>query len=282
MSRKRKVVYPLATLRRTLLHAALGALATSALVAFQTPAEAQGKPLDAQAGGQAEATSVGVQGTASGDQMGEQPTVTADDVTRAANAEPGSSSSDGKLLPEAPPEAPPPPPRHKGLVLEGELGASKFLGKFGSVAPLGWYLHTQLGYEIFKWLMLFGEGEMTFTDTSNAQGPTETRAFPIFGFGGGARLTVHFSERVAMFVQGDFGAMKSDVTSGALANIGFKSAENIGLYAGGRLGVEWYQIDRHLALAVQLGLRDAFGFKKQIGSDLPLMLDSGLALRYTF
>ena len=221
-----------------------------------------------------------MQGTAQGDQMGDQPQVTSEDVTRAANAEPGAEPN--KLLPEAPIEAPPPPPRHSGVVLESSLGALGFFGKFGSVAPTAFWLHTQLGVEIFKWLMIFGEGELAFTDTSNASGPTETRAFPIFGFGGGPRFTFHFTERVAMFVQGDIGAMKSDVTSGALANIGYKNAENLGLYAGGRVGLEWYQIDRHIALGVQLGLRDAFGFKKQIGSDLPLMLDAGLALRYTF
>lgn len=210
-----------------------------------------------------------------------QPVVTAEVVTNAANAEPGAEEPNG-LLPEAPIEAPPPPPRHKGLVLESSLGALAFFGKFGNVAPTGFWLHSQLGYEFFKWLMVFGEGELAFTDTSNAQGPTETRAFPIYGFGGGARITGHLSDRVALFGQADAGAMKSDVTSGALANIGFKSAESLGLYLGGRIGIEWYQLDRHLALALQVGLRDAFGYKRQIGSDLPLMLDGGLALRYTF
>ncbi|MGH7283667.1 MAG: hypothetical protein ACRELY_19240, partial [Polyangiaceae bacterium] len=269
-----------------LLNVLSGVFAAMALASFSASASAQqGKPIDASAGatasGTTESQDVAAQGTASGDQMGDQPQVTSEDVTRAANSEPGAETPN-KLLPEAPLEAPPPPPRHKGLVLESSIGALGFFGKFGSVAPTAFWLHTQLGYEIFKWLMIFGEGEMAFTDTSNAQGPTETRAFPIFGFGGGPRVTVHFTERVAMFVQGDIGAMKSDVTSGALANIGYKNAENLGLYLGGRIGLEWYQIDRHIALGVQLGLRDAFGYKKQIGSDLPLMLDAGLALRYTF
>jgi hypothetical protein len=210
------------------------------------------------------------------------PVVTAEVVTRAANAEPGADETDDKLLPEAPLESPPPPPRHKGLVLESSLGAADFLGKFGEVAPLGFFMHTQLGYEIFNWLMVFGEGELTFTDTSGNQGPTQAQGFPIFGFGGGVRETVHITDRVAVFVQEDIGAMKSDITTGALANIGYKNAEALGLYFGGRVGVEWYQIDRHLALALQVGLRDALGFKRQVGSDLPLMLDAGLALRYTF
>lgn len=219
-------------------------------------------------------------GTEAVDENG-NPVVTAEVVTRAANADPGAVEDD-KLLPEAPLESPPPPPRHKGLVLESSLGAADFLGKFGATAPLGFWLHTQLGYEIFNWLMVFGEGELTFTDTSGTQGPTQAEGFPIFGFGGGLRATVHLTDRVAIFAQGDLGAMKADITTGALANIGYKNAEALGLYFGGRVGVEWYQIDRHVALALQVGLRDATGFKRVVGSDLPLMLDAGLALRYTF
>lgn len=257
--------------------ALLGVTTAAALATFATPARAQ-KPTDP---GSPPSTDVAVQGTAAGDQMGEPRAVTADDVTRAANAEPGAETPNS-LLPEAPLEAPPPPPRHKGLVLESSLGALGFLGKFGAEAPTAFWLHTQLGYEIFKWLMIYGEGELAFTDTSNGNGPTQTRAFPIFGFGGGPRFTVHFSDRVAIFAQGDIGAMTSDVTSGALANLGFKNAESLGLYFGGRLGIEWYQLDRHIALGLQVGLRDATGFKRVAGSDLPLMIDGGLALRYTF
>ncbi len=248
------------------------ARAQSAHAAASTPS---GDQSGAQAGTGAAAGSEAV------DENG-NPVVTAEVVTRAANAEPGAAEEDDTLLPEAPLEAPPPPPRHKGLVLESSLGASDFLGKFGTVAPLGFWLHTQLGYEFFKWLMVFGEGELMFTDTSGTQGPTQAQGFPIFGFGGGIRETVHLTDRVAIFLQEDIGAMKSDITTGALANIGYKNAENLGLYFGGRVGVEWYQIDRHVALALQVGLRDALGFKRQVGSDLPLMLDAGLALRYTF
>jgi hypothetical protein len=267
-------------LRRALLGvltATLFASTANSAHAQSAHASATTPPVDssgAQAGTGAAAGSEAV------DENG-NPVVTADVVTRAANADPGAVEDD-KLLPEAPLESPPPPPRHKGLVLESSLGAADFLGKFGTVAPLGFWLHTQLGYEFFKWLMVFGEGELSFTDTSGTQGPTQAQGFPIFGFGGGARATVHLTDRVAIFAQGDLGAMKADITTGALANIGYKNAENLGLYFGGRVGVEWYQIDRHIALALQFGLRDATGFKRVVGSDLPLMLDAGLALRYTF
>src|SRR5215470_6437054 len=83
-----------------------------------------------------------------------------------------------------PPEAPPPPPYKKTLVLDSSLGAMMPLGQFRKIAPPGPWLHTQLGYEIFRWLMPFAEAELSFTDTSNEQDPPQTRAFPIYGFGG--------------------------------------------------------------------------------------------------
>jgi hypothetical protein len=268
----------------TLRRALLGVLAATTLATFAGSARAQQHAAAAASASDqtgAQAGTGAAAGTEAVDENG-NPIVTADVVNRAANADPGAMADDDKFLAEAPLESPPPPPRHKGLVLESTLGASDFLGKFGAVTPLGFWLHTQLGYEIFNWLMVFGEGELAFTDTSGTQSPNDARAFPIFGFGGGLRGTVHLTDRVAVFGQGDLGAMKADITTGALANIGYKNAENLGLYVGGRIGVEWYQIDRHLALALQVGLRDALGFKRQVGSDLPLMLDAGLALRYTF
>ena len=92
-------------------------------------------------------------------------------------------------VPAPPAEAPPPPPYKKSLVVDSSLGALVFLGKFGKTAPPAPLIRTQVGYELFKWLMLFGEGELGFTDTSGCQDPPKTRAFPLFGFGGGARFT---------------------------------------------------------------------------------------------
>ena len=47
--------------------------------------------------------------------------------------------------------------------------------------------------------------------------------------------------------------------------------------------MEWYQIDRHMALGLAGGLRDATGFAKTIGAaDTGLMADASAAIRYTF
>jgi hypothetical protein len=185
--------------------------------------------------------------------------------------------------PDADDEAPPPLPRKKGIVVESRLGALAFLGRFRQVAPTAPWFQIDAGYELFRWLLLFGEGELAITDTSVAQDASKARAFPIFGFGAGARFTVHLSERVALYGQGSLGAMKADVAKNAFGLLGYKDAESLGVYLGGRLGVEWYMVDRHLALGFGAGVRDAKGFAKTGPvSDTPLMLDVAVALRYTF
>ncbi len=186
-------------------------------------------------------------------------------------------------LPEAPLEAPPPMRRHKGLVLESSLGGLGFLGQFRHIAPTAPWYHAQLGFEITRWLMLFGEGELAFTSTSTGEDLSHSYAFPIFGFGGGARITLHATDRVAFYVQGSLGAMKADVPQGALQNLGFRNAESLQASFAGRLGVEWYQIDRHLALGAAIGIRDATGFAKLAAkSDSGLMADASAVIRYTF
>jgi hypothetical protein len=182
-----------------------------------------------------------------------------------------------------PPDAPPPVPYKRTVVLDSSLGAMVFLGEFGKVAPPGPWLHTQLGYEVLKWLMLFGEGELAFTDTSRKQDPPKTRAFAIFGGGGGVRFTIRFTDRVGVYAQGSVGMMKADVGTNALGILGFRDAEALNVYLGGRLGFEWFQLDRHFALGLTLGVRTAQGFARTgAGTDSPLVADTGASLRYAF
>jgi hypothetical protein len=178
--------------------------------------------------------------------------------------------------------APPPRPHHRGLVLESTLGALGFLGEFRHVAPPAYWLHAQLGYELLDWLMFLGEGEVAFTDTGESQDESHARAFPIWGCGAGARGTFRLSGRVASFVQGQFGVLAADIAHNALTVLGFREAESLKSSFGLRVGVEWFQLDRHMALLAQIGIREAQGFGKLTTSDLPLMWDAGLGLNYTF
>jgi hypothetical protein len=222
----------------------------------------------------------------------QQPELTPDTkVDFSTQAEPGlgqgpqtsSAGAGTSTLPEPPAEAPPLRPRHKGVVLETTAGALGFAGDFRHVAPPAFWLHTQLGYEVLRWLMVYGSAELAMTDTSEAADPSHVMAFPIWGFGGGARVTLHATDRVAFFVQGDLGALTSYVPHESLAILGYANAESLHLSFGGRVGVEWYQIDRHIALVAQGGARDAQGFARSIGGgDTPILWDAALGLRYTF
>ncbi len=180
-------------------------------------------------------------------------------------------------------QAPPMRPRHKGLVLESTLGVLAFAGEFRHVSPPAYWLHGLLGYEVFPWLMVFGQAELALTDTSESQDESHTLAYAMWGFGGGARVTVHVSDRVALYGQGDVGALTANVPHDALAILGYRNAESLGAAFGARLGVDWYQMDRHLALSAGLGARIAQGFAKVTDtSDVPIMWDLGAGLRYTF
>jgi hypothetical protein len=199
-------------------------------------------------------------------------------------AEPADSIEQGAApegaLGEAP--APPLPPHHKGLVLESTLGVLAFAGQFRHVAPPAPFVRTLLGYELLQWLMVFGETELAFTDTSESQDASQSRAFALWGFGGGVRAGLHIGS-FGVFVQADVGALAAEVPHDALAYLGFRQAESLGAQFGGRVGIEWYQRDRHLALTLQGGPRVAQGFSKLAASgDLPLMWDAAAGLRYTF
>ena len=211
----------------------------------------------------------------------QQPEITTEQAQAAINI--ADQNKDQSTLPAAPLEAPPPPPRKKGVVLEQSLGAVGWVGKFGGLTGHpGIWLKTQLGYELFKWLMLFGAGDLAFTDTGDSTGPAQNRPFPILGFSGGVRFTIPFTNRVGMYVQGEAGGDIALVKSGVLTNFGYHPAESVGFMAGGRLGFEWFQVDRHLALGVSGGARYMANLAYEGGGDLPLAWDASIDLRYTF
>jgi hypothetical protein len=174
-------------------------------------------------------------------------------------------------------------PRRPGLVLESTLGVLGFAGNFRHVAPPAYWVRGQIGYEFTRGVMVYVDGEAGWTDTSESLEEADTLPVVLWGFGGGLRGTVHASERIAVYLQGEIGALAADVKHDELTVLGFRNAESINPSAGARIGIEWYQMDRHLALALSGGARYAEGFARVVGpTDLPLMWDAGLSLRYTF
>lgn len=174
-------------------------------------------------------------------------------------------------------------PRRPGVVVEATVGVLGFAGNFRHVSPPAYWVHGQVGYELTRGIMIFVDGETGWTDTSESLEEADTLPVVLWGFGGGVRGTVHASERVAAYLQGGVGAFAADVKHDELTVLGFRNAESINPSAGARVGIEWYQMDRHLALAAAGGARYAEGFARVVGpSDLPLIWDAGLSLRYTF
>ncbi len=179
------------------------------------------------------------------------------------------------------PEVPPPPPRHHGFVVESSIGAMQHLGPLKNVTPLAPWFHLQFGFEPVKWAMIFGEGDITLQNTSYAHPPPDPRTFTLFGFGGGVRLTIKPTDRFGIYVQGSIGA--SEVTNDSLYTYGYHDSTSLGPYFGGGLGLEWYQIDPHYALALNGTLRDYNSvLDRQLSSQPALALIVAAALRYTF
>lgn len=179
------------------------------------------------------------------------------------------------------PEVPPPPPRHHGLVVESSIGAMQHLGALKTVSPLSPWFHLQLGFEPVSWVMLFGEGDITLSNTSYAHPPPTPRTYAMFGFGGGVRLTIKPTDRFGIYAQGSIGAAK--VTNDSLVTYGYNDSTSLGPYFGGGLGLEWYQIDPHYALALNSTVRDYNNIlDRSLGNQTALALIVAASLRYTF
>lgn len=173
----------------------------------------------------------------------------------------------------------PPAPRRRGVVLQGSLGALGHLGDMQNVSPVAPWFRLQAGYELFDWLMLFGEADVAMSRTSYASRPPEPRTYALFGFGGGARVTWQALEHFGFYLQGDLGL--ASVNADVLSTYGYREADRLRPYFGGFLGVDWYQVNPHYALSLYAGARDYLStFERIAGERPPITWMSALALRY--
>jgi hypothetical protein len=140
---------------------------------------------------------------------------------------------------------------------------------------------VQVGYEALRFLMVFAEADLVLSNTSYAHRPPPPRTYALWGFGGGLRGTVKAGDRVGLYLQGSLGG--ASVDGDVLGIYGYHDANKFNLYFAGELGVEWYQVSPHLALALHGGVRDyTANFKREQSNQPPLAWVSGLSLRYTF
>ena len=182
---------------------------------------------------------------------------------------------------EEQPEAPPPPPRSSGIVLESSVGALGHLGPLKNVSPTAPWFSFRLGFEPLKWLMLFGEADVAFATTSYATRPPDPRGYALYGFGGGLRFTVRPTDWLGIYVQGSAGV--AEVSEDVLFVYGYTKADALNLYYGGALGLEWYQVSPHLALAVHGGVRSYDeGLHRDRSNEVALAVIAGASLRYAF
>ena len=177
--------------------------------------------------------------------------------------------------------APPLPPRHRGFVVESSIGAFGQIGPMKNISPIAPWFHLQFGYEPLRFLMLFAEGDLMISNTSYAHPPPEPRTYSLWGVGAGLRGTLKPSDRVGLYVQSSLGG--AEVNDDVLGSYGYQNADRFNLYVAAELGLEWYQVSPHLALAAHGGLRDYTAtFKREQSTQPPLAWVSGVSLRYTF
>jgi hypothetical protein len=178
-------------------------------------------------------------------------------------------------------DVPPPLPRKKGFVIESSIGVFGQLGALKNITPNAPWFGLRFGYEPLRWLMAFAETDLFVANTGYAHPPPPPRAYSFWNVGGGVRFTVRPHERFGVYVQGSVGGGRA--TQDVLDIYGYPNANKFGLYVGGELGFEWYQINPHLALALHGGVRDYPSvLKRERDSSAALGWLSGAALRYTF
>ncbi len=194
---------------------------------------------------------------------------------RAMPKSPGDHGADDDL------EAPPPPPRKKGFVVESSIGVMGQIGHLKHITPNAPWFGLRFGYEPLRWLMVFVDGDLFVASTSYAHPPPPPRSFTFWNVGAGFRLTVKPTDRFGVYLQGSLGAGRA--TEDVLRLYGYRHAHELGMYQGAELGVEWYQVNPHLALTLHGGVRNyPRALARDRDSQPPMTWLGGAGLRYTF
>lgn len=178
-------------------------------------------------------------------------------------------------------EAPPLPPRHHGVLVESGIAMVGHLGPLKNISPVSPAFSLKLGFEPFSFLLVFAEGELSIANTSYAQPPPPPRSYRTYAFGGGARLTLPLGELFGAFAEGSAGLAR--VSEDVLAIYGYSDAHELNPYFGGRVGLEWYPVNPHLALGLGGGVRSySAGLTRERSSDPALAWSFGPAISYRF
>lgn len=206
--------------------------------------------------------------------------ITTGEIEGWLEAEPGGTPADKGGTPAE--EQPLPAPRRHGFVLESGVGFVTQVGSLAHITPTAPDFELRFGYEFLTWLMPFIEADIAFANTSYASEPPPPRSYFHFAAGGGARFTLPVGRILAVFAQGSLG-LAAISEQNVLSIYGFPDADEPNLYLDGRIGLEWYQVNPHLALGVHGGLRSyGQGLTRERGGDAPLAVLASANLRYAF
>jgi hypothetical protein len=180
-----------------------------------------------------------------------------------------------------PEEAPPSPPRKHGITVESGVGAMGHLGPLSHITPTSPWFHLKLGVEPWRFLMLFAETDLSFSNTSYGHPPPPARSYRMYGFGGGLRGTLGFSEHFGGYLEASAGI--AEASADVLEVYGYLHATEWSPYFGGQLGLDWYPVNPHLAVSLHGGVRSyQAGLRRERSNELALLALGGIALRYTF
>lgn len=139
-----------------------------------------------------------------------------------------------------------------GFFLEAQLGATGFLGDLGKVSKPGPRLAFNLGYEITSWLSVLIQAEASFHDTKNRPPPSHTM-YEMLGASAGARFSVPFNARAALWLDGLFGMVWTG--GDVLHALGFRDTVAPSMAYGGELGFDWHVLARHHSFGLLGGAR---------------------------
>lgn len=205
--------------------------------------------------------------------------LSADELETWLSERPGEAAGDESRL--AADEAPPPRPRRQGLAVEAGLGALGHIGPLRNVSPVSPWFHLKLGFEPFRWLLVFVETDLIFSSTAYANPPPGPRTYRLYGGGGGVRGTWRPWEAFGLSAEASLGGAR--VSEDTLALYGYRNADELHPYFGGGLGLELYPVNPHLAAVLHGKVRSYDRGLNRSQSDEPaLAWLSGVALRYTF
>jgi hypothetical protein len=206
--------------------------------------------------------------------------ITTGEIQSWLEAEPGATPADQGGTPAE--EQPLPAPRRHGFVLESGIGFVTQVGSLAHIAPTAPDFQLRFGYEVLSWLMPFIEADIAFANTAYASEPPPPRSYFHFGAGAGARFTLPVGRILAVFAQGSVG-LAAISEQNVLSIYGFPDADEPNLYLDGRIGLEWYQVNPHLALGFHGGIRSyGQGLTRERGGEAPIAVLASANLRYAF